>query len=229
MKIKEATNMFWSTLFLTGIVTSIKGIEAYALPPSNKIDENAISNYECCDQQLPTTTTLDDFSVVEPEVVLGLGIGQELDEALKTASEEEPKADPEPIVDTKSYSKDDVALLAHIINAENGIEFKDEDLTNRLQIYTGQVVLNRMNLHYMGATSIEEVLYTPGQYACISDCSWDNPVSERAYKNAELLLSGAPYWDIYGIEKMPDNVIYQAEFKQGTTWMKVHDTYFGYE
>lgn len=132
--------------------------------------------------------------------------------------------------ETKTYSKDDVALLAHIINAEQGIEYDNEEKTNKLQIYTGQVVLNRMNQEYRGASTIEEVLYSPGQYACISDCSWDNPVSERAYKNAELLLSGAPYWEIYNIPQMPDDVIFQAEFTQGSgTWLQVGDTYFCYK
>lgn len=130
----------------------------------------------------------------------------------------------------KKYSDEDLSLLAHIINAEQGIEFDDEEKTNKLQIYTGQVVLNRIKQNYRGATTIEEVLYTPGQYACISDCSWDNPVSERAYKNAEILLSEAPYWDIYDIPKMPEEIIFQAEFTQGSDiWMIVGDTYFCYK
>ena len=134
------------------------------------------------------------------------------------------------IEEETTYSEDDIALLAHIINAEQGIEYDDEEKNNKLQIYTGQVVLNRMNQAYRGASTIEEILYSPGQYACISDCSWDNPVSERAYKNAELLISGEPYWEIYNIPKMPDDVIYQAEFPQGSSiWMNLGDTYFCYK
>lgn len=144
-------------------------------------------------------------------------------EILKEEIEQAPKS-------PKNYSAEDVALLAHIINAEQGIEFDDEEKTNKLQIYTGQVVLNRIKQNYRGATTIEEVLYSPGQYACISDCSWDNPVSERAYKNAKILLSGEPYWDIYNIPKMPEDIIFQAEFSQGSDiWMIVGDTYFCYK
>lgn len=130
-----------------------------------------------------------------------------------------------------SYSEKDLELLAHAINAEQGTEYEDEQITNKLQIYAGQVILNRLKQNYMGASNIEEVLYTPGQYACVSDCSWDNPISERAYKNSKLLLSGAPYWEIYDIPRMPDNVIFQAEFKQGSgIWgEKIMDTYFCYE
>jgi hypothetical protein len=129
-----------------------------------------------------------------------------------------------------TYTQEELELLAHAINAEQGIEYEDEEITNKLQIYAGQVILNRVAQHYMGATTIEEVLYTPGQYACVSDCSWDNPISARAYYNASLLLIGAPYWEIYDIPQMPDNVIYQAEFTQGEgTWLKLKDTYFCYE
>ena len=131
----------------------------------------------------------------------------------------------------KLYSQEDLELLAHVINAEQGIEFENEELTNKLQIYTGQVVLNRVKCHHKGADTIEEVIYSEGQYACISDASWDNPVSERAYKNAEILLSGADYTKIYGIPKMPDDVIYQAEFEQGSgVWNdKLYDTFFCYK
>lgn len=130
----------------------------------------------------------------------------------------------------KLYSQEDLELLAHVINAEQGIEFEDEELTNMLQIYTGQVILNRAKHHYRGADTIEEVVYTEGQYACISDASWDNPVSKRAYKNAEILLSGKDYEKIYDIPQLPDDVIYQAEFEQGSgVWMQLYDTYFCYE
>lgn len=130
----------------------------------------------------------------------------------------------------KTYSDEDLELLAHAINAEQGTEYEDEQKTNALQIYTGQVILNRLNSHYMGAESIEDVLYAEGQYACVYDSSWDKPITERAYKNAEILLSGADYSEIYGIEKMPENVIYQAQFEQGSdVWKHIGNTYFCYE
>ena len=58
----------------------------------------------------------------------------------------------------KLYSQEDLELLAHVINAEQGIEFENEELTNKLQIYTGQVVLNRVKCHHKGADTIEEVI-----------------------------------------------------------------------
>ena len=123
------------------------------------------------------------------------------------------------------YSQEDLELLAHAINAEQGIEYADEQKTNMLQIYAGEVILNRLERHHMGANSIRDVLYADDQYACVSDHSWDNPISDRAYQNAEILLSGVDYAELYGIPQMPDNVIYQAEFEQGIdVWKHIEDT-----
>ena len=132
--------------------------------------------------------------------------------------------------EVKRYTQEEYEYLAHGINAENGKELSNELKTNMLQIYTGQVMINRKNQNFMGASTIREVLYTPGQYACVSDHSWENPITESSYQNAEILLSGQDYSELYGIPKMPDNVIYQAEFPQGSgVWMKIDKTYFCYE
>ena len=148
----------------------------------------------------------------------------------------------QPIVKTveieRPYTDEELELLAHVINAEQGIEFDDETKTNKLQIYTGQVVLNRLKKHYLGAKTLEDVIYSENQYACVSDVSWTNPISERAYRNAKILLLGLDYSEILGIRKMPDNVIYQAEFPQTSkpnvepednVWDHIDDTYFCYE
>ena len=130
----------------------------------------------------------------------------------------------------RPYTDEELELLAHVINAEQGIEFDDEQKTNMLQIYAGAVALNRIKKHYRGAETLEDVIYTPGQYACISDVSWTNPISDRAYKNAEILLLDLDYSELLNIPKMPDDVIYQAEFTQGSgTWMQIGNNYFCYE
>lgn len=140
----------------------------------------------------------------------------------------------QPVVETlnlkRPYTDEELELLAHVINAEQGIEFDDEQKTNMLQIYAGQVALNRMKKHYRGAETLEDVIYTPGQYACISDVSWSNPISDRAYENAKILLLGLDYSNILNIPQMPDDVIYQAEFAQGSgTWLQIGENYFCYE
>ena len=123
-----------------------------------------------------------------------------------------------------SYTKEDYHLLAHVINAEAGKEYSYEKVTNMLQLYVGQVVLNRKKCHYRGAKTIKDVIYSPGQYSCVHDQSWDNKITKRAYKNAKILLSGRKYWNKYDIPKMPDKVIYQSRYLQGSrVWLNVSE------
>lgn len=129
-----------------------------------------------------------------------------------------------------SYSKEDLALLARLINAENGTELPNEWMTNALEIYTGQVVLNRLKRQYRGAKTLKQVVYSPGQYTSTENACWDNPVTKRSKKNAKLLLQGFSYSEKFQIAKMPDNVIYQAAYPQGSgIWLELNGVYFCYE
>ena len=129
-----------------------------------------------------------------------------------------------------SYSKEDLALLARLINAENGTELSNEWMTNALELYTGQVVLNRLKRQYRGAQTLEQVVYCPGQYTSTENACWDNPVTKRSKKNAKILLQGTSYSEKFQIAKMPDNVIYQAAYPQGSgIWLELNGVYFCYE
>lgn len=129
-----------------------------------------------------------------------------------------------------SYSKEDLALLARLINAENGTELPNEWMTNALELYTGQVVLNRLKRQYRGAKTLEQVVYCPGQYTSTENSCWDNPVTKRSKKNAKVLLQGTSYSERFQIAKMPDNVIYQAAYPQGSgIWLELNGVYFCYE
>lgn len=108
-------------------------------------------------------------------------------------------------------------LLARLVYAEAGGE-SDEH-----QQAVASVVLNRMNSDKF-PDSIDEVIYqrNPLQYACIEDGNIDKIPDERAIKNAYYI------WDNGSI--LPDNVLYQAEFKQGSgVYKKIGNTYFCYE
>ena len=108
-------------------------------------------------------------------------------------------------------------LLARLVYAEAGSE-SDEH-----QQAVASVVLNRMNSDKF-PDSIDEVIYqrSPLQYACIEDGNIDKIPDERAIKNAYYI------WDNGSI--LPDNVLYQAEFKQGSgVYKQIGNTYFCYE
>ena len=113
---------------------------------------------------------------------------------------------------------DDVDLLANLICSEVGNE-GEESMWN-----CGSVVLNRVGNHQY-PDSVEAVIYDHGQY----EVTWngglykENPPDVAYEIAAELLNSGSI---------LPENVIYQAEFRQGSGVYgdkPIGHTYYCYE
>nr|DAF23698.1 MAG TPA: Cell Wall Hydrolase [Caudoviricetes sp.]DAR11088.1 MAG TPA: Cell Wall Hydrolase [Bacteriophage sp.] len=124
-------------------------------------------------------------------------------------------------VETGEISVDEyeLSLMAHLLMGECGATCNDDEML----YLAGAVVLNRVQSEYF-PNSIEEVIYQPGQYQCtelINSGFYKEP-TERCWRIAEeLLISG---YDI------PSNVLYQAEFKQGSgVYKKVQNMYFCYK
>lgn len=70
------------------------------------------------------------------------------------------------------------------------------------------VAENRVKSEYFPDT-IKEVVFQPGQYQPTWDGSWSKKSDERTKRNVEKYLRGE-------VETgMPDNVVFQAMFKQG--------------
>lgn len=110
------------------------------------------------------------------------------------------------------YSMEDLECLAHVINGEAGVE------SERCKYYVGSVVLNRVaSKHY--PNTIQDVVFQSGQYQCTWDGNYDREPSDACYEIAEdLLVNGS---------SLPSNVLYQAEFKQGSrVYEKIGKTYF---
>lgn len=89
----------------------------------------------------------------------------------------------------------DYELLAHLIFAEAGGCTQDE------MLWTGQVVLNRVDSQYF-PNSIREVIFQTGQYST----TWDGRIylepSQECYDAAQLLMDGNRY--------IPSNVLFQT-------------------
>lgn len=149
---------------------------------------------------------------------------------------------PEPHIPTELYPRGmfndkysiyELLLMAAATYAEGGSE------SDEMQQGVASVIINRVaSSNY--PNSIEEVIYQnkPIQYECTvnglldkyidiyinggdyKDSDWDS--LERCLENVEYVLeTGSIY---------PDNVVYQAEFKQGKgTYKQVGSTYFCYE
>ena len=109
----------------------------------------------------------------------------------------------------------DLMALARIIEAENGSHENKEAL-----ILTGAVVVKRTK-HDNYPDTIMGVISQKGQYSTYDDGKFWNTPSKRSIKVAKMLLETS-YCD-----SLPDNLVYQAEFRQGTAiYKKLGHEYF---
>ena len=119
-----------------------------------------------------------------------------------------PTPTPVPIDEYELY------LMAHLIWGEAG--YDNEEMMYAI----GSVVLNRVN-HSAYPNTIEGVIYQSGQYACTWDGNFDKTPSELAWQIAEdLLINGST---------LPENVVYQAQFTQGSgVYIQIENEFFCY-
>lgn len=121
----------------------------------------------------------------------------------------EPK--PEPVIEvvTKTYiptyTQEELELLAKVMYVEAGSSW----ITDEQQLMFGNVVLNRVASPEFPNT-IRKVVYQPGAY-CTGRYATCKP-DKRTYRNAKKLLEG------YRI--LPESVVFQANFKQGSSVYK---------
>lgn len=120
------------------------------------------------------------------------------------------------VIQEEPVNQEELELLAHLIFAEAGSDWCNDEMLYGV----GSVVLNRMTSDYYPDT-MREVIYQEGQYACVLDGNINKEPNARAYRIAEdLLINGST---------LPDNVIFQAQFKQGDgIYSKVQNMYFCY-
>lgn len=127
----------------------------------------------------------------------------------------------EPSEGTKNYTDDDLYYLAAAVCREAGGESEE------IQLLVANVIINRVNSSIYPDT-IYEVLTEYKQYGTmwkygVSFPNWaDEKVKEQCYSVAKRILEG---------ERLcPENVLFQAEFKQGSGVFKQFgdDYYFCY-
>ena len=108
----------------------------------------------------------------------------------------------------------ELELLAKVVQTEAGY------CSDELRYAVGSVVLNRVNSPKFPNT-VEKVIFqkNPVQYSTADRLDKVVP-TEEAWKAAEDLLKN-------GVT-IPNNVIWQANFEQGTTWKIIDGVYFGY-
>ena len=124
----------------------------------------------------------------------------------------------EPTEEVKSYSEDDLFYLAAAVCREAGGESEE------IQLLVANVIMNRVNSSLYPNT-IYEVLTQYKQYGTmwkygISFPDWaDQKVKDQCYSVAKRILEGERY--------CPENVLFQAEFEQGSgTFKQFGDDYY---
>lgn len=116
--------------------------------------------------------------------------------------------------ETESYSQE-LLVLSALVSAEVG------DLSSECQIATASVVMNRVNSETFPNT-VYDVIYQPGQYETVENGRIENQPEEGVRKNVELVLKNG--------SQIPDNVVYQGMFPQGSgIWDVIDGEYFCYE
>lgn len=109
------------------------------------------------------------------------------------------------------YTDEDLYILSHVIMGETGI-YSYESM-----LYVGSVVLNRVK-HEKFPNTIKSVVFSKGQYACTWDGNYYTQPRKECIKAAEQLLK-------YG-SILPENVVYQATFKQGSGVYEYFDHHY---
>ena len=110
--------------------------------------------------------------------------------------------------------EDNLYVLSHVINGEAcGCSWE-------MKIGVGSVVINRVHSDAYPDT-IRDVVFQSGQYACTWDGNYDREPEEESVEAAEYLLKhGSQY---------PDEVVYQANFTQGSgVYEVIGNMYFCY-
>ena len=119
------------------------------------------------------------------------------------------------IISVNEYApEEDVDLLARLLTAEMGYGASEEEY-----LLTGAVVWNRMRSDDFPDT-LEEVIYQPGQYQCVVNGHIEREYDDLAWEIANEILMD-------GIVGVPEDLVFQAEFEQGSkVYKQIGRTFF---
>lgn len=114
----------------------------------------------------------------------------------------------------KAQYLEDLDCLARIIYAEGG---KANYVSDDCCYYIGSVVINRVRSDVF-PNSIKECVLQSGQYSTVHSSLFYERPNERSLQIAQELIDEG--------SKLPDNVLFQANFKQGSGVYAYTDTVY---
>ena len=211
--------LFIFSMCITVIAASIGAVDAsngenetISTPDSGKHGIVHLSTYDEAEAQKETAENTTDATESTTENTT---------EAETEATEPVTEETTEPTEEVKNYTEDDLFYLAAAVCREAGGESEE------IQLLVANVIINRVNSSIYPDT-IYEVLTEYKQYGTmwkygVSFPDWaDDKVKEQCYSVAKRILEGERF--------CPENVLFQAEFKQGSGVYKQFgdDYYFCY-
>lgn len=211
--------LFVFSMCVTVIAASIGAVDAsngenetISTPDSGKPGIVHLSTYDEAETQKETAENTTDATESTTENTT---------EAETEATEPVTEETTEPTEEVKNYTEDDLFYLAAAVCREAGGESEE------IQLLVANVIINRVNSSLYPDT-IYEVLTQYKQYGTmwkygVSFPDWaDEKVKEQCYSVAQRILEGERY--------CPENVLFQAEFEQGSGIFKQFgdDYYFCY-
>ena len=213
--------LFVFSMCITVIATSIGTVDATngeietnsSTPDSGKPGIVHLSTY---DEAKKNTESTENTDATEPETT-----EKPTAETQPVTTEPVTENVTESLEETKSYTDDDLFYLAAAVCREAGGESEE------IQLLVANVIMNRVNSSLYPNT-IYKVLTQYKQYGTmwkygISFPDWaDQKVKDQCYSVAKRILEGERY--------CPENVLFQAEFEQGSGIFKQFgdDYYFCY-
>ena len=108
----------------------------------------------------------------------------------------------------QSYTEEDLWYMSHTVQAEAGY------CEREMQEGVASVIMNRVNSDLF-PDSVMECILQPGQYATASYLSSHEPTEQVIDVCIDILENGS---------KFPENVLYQANFPQGSGTYKTLST-----
>lgn len=212
--------LFVFSMCVTVIAASIGAVDATngeietnsSTPDSGKPGIVHLSTYDEAETQTEATENTTDATESTTENTT---------EAETEATEPVTEETTEPTEEVKNYTEDDLFYLAAAVCREAGGESEE------IQLLVANVIINRVNSSLYPDT-IYDVLTQYKQYGTmwkygVSFPDWaDEKVKEQCYSVAQRVLEGERF--------CPENVLFQAEFKQGSGVYKQFgdDYYFCY-
>lgn len=123
-----------------------------------------------------------------------------------------------------NYNEWDVEILALIIYQEAG----GDNCSDETRIMVGNVFMNRVNSDRFPNT-FEEVATQPNQYGLESGIRWPARWGEETERHAVTRAYSCAKRVLRGEKLLPENVVWQAQFAQGTgTYIHQDGLYFCY-